>query len=135
VKNTILEKICQAIADKKGMNAVVIDVRGISSLTDYFVIAEGNVARHVIAVARNVVDSLKNDGISPIHIEGLSEGSWVVLDYLDVVVHVFTTELRNRYAIEEIWKEGSIVSIDVDYEPSPVPSAKKLRDMMEHEKA
>ena len=117
--NPILKKICQAIADKKGMNVVVIDVRGICSLTDYFVIAEGTVSRHVTAVARNVVDVLQKEKISPIHREGFSDGSWVVLDYLDVVVHVFTSELRDHYAIEEIWKAGSIVSVDVEYETPP----------------
>jgi ribosome-associated protein len=111
----LLQKICQAIADKKGMNTIVLDVRGISTLTDFFVIAEGTVPRHVAAIARNVVDLLGQDHNYPVHTEGLSEGSWVVLDYFDVVIHLFTSELRNHYAIEEVWKAGSIVSVDVQY--------------------
>jgi ribosome-associated protein len=114
-KMEILQKVCQAIVDKKGLNVVVIDVRGISSFTDYFIVAEGTVARHVTAIARYVVQVLKEENISPSRTEGFPESSWVVLDYLDVVVHLFTSELRNHYAIEEIWKEGRVVSVDVQY--------------------
>jgi ribosome-associated protein len=108
--NDLLREICQAIEDKKGLNVVAIDVRKISSFTDYFVVAEGTVDRHVISIAKGIIEKLKEKGITPTHVEGLSEGSWVVLDYLDVVVHIFVAELRNFYAIEEIWQEGRIVS-------------------------
>lgn len=105
-----LGHIRQAIEDKKGFNIVVLDVRGISSMTDFFVIAEGTVDRHVSALARHVEDVLRKDGYTPSHVEGLSEGNWVVLDYLDIIVHFFVPELRQYYSLEEVWKEGKVVS-------------------------
>lgn len=111
-----VQKICQAIADKKGCNVVALDVRGISSITDYFIIAEGSVHRHVIALAQNIVDELKKQGNSPLHSEGLTDGDWIVLDYMEVIVHLFVPELRQHYALEEIWKEGAIVQVPVQYE-------------------
>ena len=106
---------CQAIIDKKGCNLVALDVRGISSMTDYFVIAEGSVPRHVAALAQNVDDTLRKERLSPIHVEGLPDGEWVVLDYMDFVLHIFTPELRGHYALEEIWKEGKIMKIPLEY--------------------
>ena len=112
----LLTIICQAIADKKGFNIVAIDVRGVSSLTEYFVIAEGSVNRHVLAEANHVMEQLKKWSIRPAHMEGLQEGDWVVLDYIDVIVHFFIPSLRSYYALEEIWKEGAIVDVPISYQ-------------------
>jgi ribosome-associated protein len=116
VPNPILIDICQAISDKKGFNIVVLDVREVSSMTDYFIIAEGNVDRHVAALAEHVYDVLQEKGYKPVHIEGLREGNWVVLDYIDFMVHFFIPELRQYYSLEEVWKQGQIVNVPVDYE-------------------
>jgi ribosome-associated protein len=116
MNESIVRKICQAIADKKGFNVVAINVQGISSMTDCFVIAEGSVDRHVSALANHIIDELRKHGEKPLHIEGLPTGDWVVLDYMDVVVHLFIPELREHYALEEIWKDGSIVNVPVSYE-------------------
>lgn len=108
--NPLLHHICQAILDKKGTNIIAIDVRGISTMTDYFVVAEGGVDRHIQAIAHEVCDVLKKQGISPTRIEGLHDDSgWIVLDYSEILVHIFTHEMRMRYALEEVWKEGSLV--------------------------
>lgn len=115
----VLQEICQAIVDKKGFNVLVLDVRGISTMTDYFIIAEGNVDRHVSALAQHVQDVLREKGQKPVHVEGLREGNWVVLDYLDFVIHLFVPELRQYYSLEEVWKEGKIVAVPVDYERAP----------------
>lgn len=112
---SFLQCICQAIVDKKGFNIVVLDVRGVSSMTDYFVIAEGNVERHVTALAQHVVDEMCKKGQKPVHVEGMGEGNWVVLDYLDIIVHFFIPDLRQYYSLEEVWKEGTVVSVPVDY--------------------
>ena len=106
---------CQAIIDKKGLNVVALDVRGVSTMTDYFIIAEGTVPRHVAALAQNVSDVLRKNHVTPSHIEGLSDGEWVVLDYMDFVLHLFTPELRDYYALEEIWKEGKVMKIPLHY--------------------
>lgn len=115
VMDGCLKLVCQAITDKKGFNIVVIDVRRVCSMTDYFIIAEGNVDRHVTALAKHVEDMLRTVDFKPSHVEGMREGEWVVLDYMDIVIHLFIPELREHYALEEVWKEGKIVNVPVKY--------------------
>lgn len=112
---SLLSTICQALVDKKGKNIVVIDVRAVTEFTDYFIIAEGTVDRHVQALSREVETALEKKGKSPFGREGVGEGMWIVLDYSEVVVHIFTHEMRMRYSLEEVWKEGSLVQIPVEY--------------------
>lgn len=108
----MLKTICQAIADKKGTNIITIDVRGISTITDYFIIAEGNADRHVQALASTVEEAM---GHKPFRAQGREYGDWIVLDYLDVLVHLFTPEMREKYQLEQVWSEGKIVSVPIDY--------------------
>lgn len=107
-----LLKICQAIADKKGMNIMVLDVRGICTMTDYFIIAEGTVDRHVKALAHSVEEALNQ---APYRSEGLETGDWIVLDYVDSIVELFVPEMREKYQLETLWKEGKIVSLPIRY--------------------
>ena len=93
-----LDKICQVIQDKKGFNVLVLDVRGISSVTDWLVIAEGNVDRHVSAIAAAVADEKK-----PLRFEGLQGGDWALLDYAEVMVHIFLPATREKFRLEELW--------------------------------
>ncbi len=111
---TILNAIGQALFDKKGMNILALDVRKISTLTDYVIIAEGTVDRHVIALAHMVLDSLKKIGEPPLYVEGLKCGDWVVLDYGEIMVHLFMPGLRDRYHLEELWREGEIVDLAIN---------------------
>ena len=106
-----LHVAAQAIYDKKGMNIIALDVRGVSSIADYFVICEGTVDRHVKALANSVQDSLKELNWQPFHKEGEQSGDWVVLDYGEIVFHLFTPELRERYALESLWKNSKIVDL------------------------
>jgi ribosome-associated protein len=110
-----IKLVCQAIVDKKGANVVTLDVRGISSITDYFIIAEGSVARHVVALAQYVDEVLRKRNITPVHSEGMREGEWIVLDYMGFMIHLFIPELRQHYALEEVWKEGCVVNVPVEY--------------------
>ncbi len=109
----ILNTIAQAIFDKKGANILALDVRGISTITDFIIIAEGNVDRHVVSIAQNVEHELKKIGESPIYVQGLEHGDWVVLDYLDVMVHLFMPGLRDKYELEKLWKDGQIVDVNI----------------------
>ena len=109
-----LNRIAQAIYDKKGFNILVLDVRQICSLTDYFVIAEGTVDRHVKALCQVIIEELTQLGLHPFHIDGQREGDWIVIDYGDVIIHLFTPELREKYAIEELWQKGKIVDVKID---------------------
>lgn len=106
-----LNLIGQILFDKKGINILALDVRGISTLTDYFIIGEGNVDKHVTALAKAVMEALKKEGESPIHVEGLESGDWVVIDYLEVVIHLFKPGLREKYRLEELWKNGEVVDL------------------------
>ena len=111
-----LNKIAQIIFDKKGSNILALDVRGVSSLADFVIIAEGNVDKHVSAIASTVVEELKKTGLKPSYVEGLQNGDWAVIDYLDTMVHIFEPGLRERYRLEELWKEGSIIDLKIDLE-------------------
>lgn len=110
-----LNAIAQVIYDKKGFNILALDVQGLSSITDYLLIAEGNVDRHVSSIARAVVDELHERGEKPVHLEGIANGDWAVLDFGEVMVHIFGPNLRERYSLERLWGESKIVDLDIDY--------------------
>lgn len=105
----LLDQITQIIDDKKGENCLVLDVQGLSSITDYVVIAEGGADRHVIAIAKAIIDKLKEEGAFVLHSEGLKVGDWVVLDYGPVMVHLFAPGLRQKYCLERLWPESKLV--------------------------
>lgn len=109
----VLNVVAQAIYDKKGENILALDVRGICTMTDYFVIAEGTVDRHVKALANMVIDEAAKVGQRPLHVEGMQEGDWAVIDFGDFVVHLFTTEMRGKYALEEVWHKGKVVDLNI----------------------
>lgn len=108
----VLNSIAQTVFDKKGFNILALDVRDVSTLTDFFLIAEGNVDKHVVALAKAVIEKLKQEGESPIHVEGLDQGDWVVVDYLEIVIHLFKPGIRDKYRLEELWREGKIVDLE-----------------------
>lgn len=110
----ILNQIAQLVYDKKGFNILAVDVQGLSSITDYILIAEGNVDRHVSSIARAVVDELHEKGEKLIHSEGLKTGDWVVLDFGEVMVHIFSPNLREKYSLERLWQDCKIVNLDID---------------------
>ncbi len=109
-KEKIVQKICQAIYDKKGFNILALDVRDVSTVTDYMVIAEGNVDRHVTAIAKSVVDEM---GIRANHIEGMNVGDWVLVDYVNIIVHVFMPETREKFRLEELWSKGKPIELNL----------------------
>jgi ribosome-associated protein len=115
---SILNLVAQTIYDKKGINTLALDVRGISTLTDYAIIAEGNVDRHVIGIAHGIIDALNEAGVKTHHTEGMQEGDWVVLDFLDFMVHLFMPGLRDKYRLEDLWKEGKIVDLQINTSPT-----------------
>ena len=106
-----IQEIAQAIYDKKGSNIIGMDVRGISSITDYILIADGNVDRHVIALAKEIEDVMRDEGEKPLHVEGLQIGDWIVLDYFSVVIHLFVPEMREKYQLERLWPDGKVIDL------------------------
>ena len=99
-------------ADLKATNIVVLDLRGVTDMTDYFVIASGTSDTHVRAIADNIEAGLKASGVSTTMTEGLTQGRWAVLDYLDCVVHVFHPTLRQFYQLERLWGDAGPVSLE-----------------------
>lgn len=101
-----VSKAAQLARELKASDVVVLDLRGISTATDFFVIASGTSDVQVKAIARHVVDELKKDGVRPEHIEGLQGGRWVLIDYVDFVVHVFHPQARDFYQLETLWGDA-----------------------------
>jgi ribosome-associated protein len=112
-KQKILNLIAQTIFNKKGFNILVLDVRNFSSLADYYVIAEGTVDRHVKSLGTAVIDVVQPE-YKPFHTEGTQTGDWVVIDFVDIIVHLFTPELREKYALEQLWQDAEIVDVNID---------------------
>ncbi len=102
----LADAIAELAADKKAADIVVLDLRGVLGYTDLFVIATGNTDRQVKAIHDGIHQGLKQEHeLLPRRVEGLSEAHWVLMDYLDVVVHVFTPETREYYRLEQLWGE------------------------------
>ncbi len=101
-----LKTILARLDDMKAEETVTIDLRGKSSVSDYMVVTSGRSNRHVGAVAENVAKALKDSGIANVHIEGLPNCDWVLIDSGDVIVHVFRPEVREFYNLERLWTQG-----------------------------
>lgn len=111
---TLSLEIFKTLDDKKGFNIQVLDVRKVTSIADYFVIATGSSSKHVSSLAESVEEELDLIGVHPSHKEGHRNGEWVLIDYLDVIVHVFTEEKRDFYKLEKMWKDAEILEVNVD---------------------
>lgn len=98
--------IAALAADKKAADVVELDVRGVVGYTDYFLVCSGNTARQCKAIHDGIHQTLKDEHrLLPRRVEGLTEARWILMDYLDVVVHVFTPEAREFYRLEQLWGE------------------------------
>ena len=102
----IIARVGELALERKAQDVVALDLRGINSATDYFILATGTSDIQVRAVADHVVDELKKAGERPDHVEGMDSGRWVLLDYIDFVVHVFHPEAREFYQLESLWGDA-----------------------------
>jgi ribosome-associated protein len=101
-----LSAAVRAIDDLKGRDVVVLDLRGLSEATDYFVVASGTSDAHVRGLAESVLEKLHRRGVRAHHVEGLPGGRWVLLDFVDFVVHLFHPESRSFYQLERLWSDA-----------------------------
>ncbi len=100
-------KLClRVVGEKKAISPVLLEIGKLSSITDYFLVASGNSSRQVQAIVRHVSTQLKNNGFRLYGIEGEQEGHWVLMDYDDVVIHIFYQPFREFYDIEGLWVEA-----------------------------
>ena len=97
--------------DNKGIDVVVLGLKGVSDMTDFFVIASGTSDTHVRALGEHIQAELKKEGETPQHVEGIQQGRWVLLDYVDIVVHLFHPSLRNFYDLERLWSDAQVVPV------------------------
>jgi ribosome-associated protein len=101
-------------ADRKALDIVQLDLRGIIGFTDYFVICSGRTDRQAKAIHDAIHAGMKKDhGVLPGRVEGLGEARWILMDYLDVVVHVFTPDVRDYYRLEQLWGEAPAQAVSV----------------------
>jgi ribosome-associated protein len=104
----------RAASDKKAVDLIVLDLRGVATFTDYFVICGGSNLRQVQSICDGVEEALRNTGRRPLHIEGYSAAEWILLDYGDFVVHVFGTQARKFYDLERLWRDAKRVELADD---------------------
>jgi ribosome-associated protein len=101
-----LERAAALALERKADDVIGLDLKGISTATDYFLLATGRSDIQVQAIAEHLIDELKKDSIRPSHVEGLQEGRWVLVDYFDFVVHIFHPTTREYYQLETLWGDA-----------------------------
>lgn len=106
------KKIAKCLDDKKGRRITVLEVGELTSISDYFVVASGGSAPQVKAMADEVIEKLGEAGFTPVHIEGYNVATWILIDYSDVVVHIFSEETREFYDIERLWMDAKNIALD-----------------------
>jgi ribosome-associated protein len=106
--------IGQLAGEKKGGKVTVLELTGLTDIADYFVIADGTSERQVRTIAETIELEMKGQGFRPVAVEGMDEGRWVIIDYGDVVAHVFLEPLRELYDLESLWIEAKRFGIAVE---------------------
>ena len=107
----LVKKVVDALEDKKAEEITVIDIHGISSIADYFVIANGSNANQLAAMQDAVDEAMYTNGVHSKQVEGNSNSTWILMDYQDIIVHLFSKEDRLFYDLERIWKDGTVIDI------------------------
>ena len=121
-----LKLVAAALDDLKAGNVCMLDVRGLTDVTDFMVIASGNSDRHVRSIADRVQQLAKANGLRPFGVEGERDGEWVLVDLPDVMVHVMLPRVREFYLLEELWdRGGNTVSLAVAPPPAAAPSRRR----------
>lgn len=113
-----VERAGELALERKALDVLALDLRGISSATDVFLLASGTSDIQVRSVAEHIVEELKKEGVRPSHVEGMEGGRWVLIDYIDLVVHVFHQQAREFYQLETLWGDAPRRSFD---DPAPPP--------------
>ncbi len=113
-----VRRAAELALERKARDVVALDLRGISSATDFFVIATGTSDVQVRSIGEHVLETLKKEDVRPGHVEGMGGGRWILLDYIDFVVHVLHPEARDFYQLETLWGDAARLDFgDGDEEP------------------
>ena len=109
----LAQRAAAILLERKANDVVLLSLKGVSDMTDYFLIASGTSDTHVRALGNAVLEDMKKETSQTAHhVEGLSQGRWVLLDYVDFVVHVFHPTLRNFYQIERLWADAEVIPLE-----------------------
>jgi ribosome-associated protein len=108
----VVSQVAELALDRKASEVVALDLRGISTATDYFVIGSGTSDIQVRSIAEHIEETLREEGHRPDHVEGKAGGTWVLLDYIDFVVHIFHASAREFYQLEHLWGDAPRVAFE-----------------------
>ncbi|MFQ5742962.1 MAG: ribosome silencing factor [Acidobacteriota bacterium] len=106
----VLSEAVAAVEDHKGEELLVLDLRGIASFTDFLLLCTGRSERHVQAIADGIAERLREESVKALHTEGYDQANWVLIDYVDFLVNVFTPETREYYQLERVWRDAPIMA-------------------------
>ena len=109
--SALVDRVAAIAADKKAIDLRVLEVSEIVGYTDYFIVCSGNTERQTKAIHDGILEELKGEGVRPRLVEGDREARWILMDYLDCVVHIFTPEARAYYRLEQLWGEAPAHSV------------------------
>ena len=111
VGELLARRAAELALEKKCEEVRILDLRGLTSVTDYFVIVTADSDRKAKAAAEHIIDELKVDGERPMHVEGMDSMHWILLDYIDVVVHIFMPDERHFYDLESLWSDAPVITL------------------------
>ena len=128
----VLKIAVKAVDSKKGIDVVVLDIKSVATFTDYFLICSGDSTRQIQAIADEVQRNLAASGHRPAHIEGYDNAEWILMDYLDMVIHIFSRKARAYYDLERLWRDAKVLEVSKLLEPQepeaiPVRRTRKRR--------
>jgi ribosome-associated protein len=109
---TDVQRAVELAVDRKGVDMTLLDLRGVSNATDYFFLVNGTSDTHVRSIADYIIDEMKKEGMRAYHVEGLRSGRWVLIDFVDFVVHVFHPAAREFYQLERLWGDAPATAIE-----------------------
>ncbi len=130
--NEALKTAVKAVESKKGVDIVALDIRAVAAFADYFLICSGDSARQIQAIADEVQQKLAAGGHRPTHVEGYNNAEWILMDYLDLVVHIFSRKARAYYDLERLWRDAKVLDVaklqeEAESEERPVRRARRRR--------
>ena len=107
-----VQRAAQIASDNKALDPILLDLRGVTDMTDYFLILSGTSDTHVRSLGQHLMEEMKKAGFRATHVEGLEKGRWVLVDFVDFVVHIFHPTLRNFYQLERLWADAEQIPIE-----------------------
>ncbi len=107
-----LRSVAEAALERNARRPTILDLRGLSDVTDFFLIATGDSDTHARAISENILDRTREDGFRPVGVEGLNAGRWVLMDYVGLIVHVFLGEVREFYQLERLWGDAPLFELE-----------------------